>query len=117
MSQEGEQISHSVMDAVDRLGVSRRTVYYMIEDGRLRVVSKASRHQRITNESLVEMSRYLKSSVTVTETAERLGIGRRCAYRWMQKGRLIAIKDSQGHRRVTLQSIGKEINAQPRAEP
>jgi excisionase family DNA binding protein len=58
-----------VNDAAELLGVSRRTVYYRIRDGKLRTVRTMCGSQRVLVESIEEMLR--EAAVAVTESACR----------------------------------------------
>ena len=51
--------SVSIEQAAQRLGVSRRTVYYWIRDVRLRTVRTLGGSLRVVTDSLEEMSKHL----------------------------------------------------------
>jgi excisionase family DNA binding protein len=61
-----------VNDAAELLGVSRRTVYYRIRDGKLRTVRTMCGSQRVLVDSIEEMLR--EAALAACKAASRSGL-------------------------------------------
>lgn len=105
----------SVLEAESEMDVSHRTVYNLIESGRVSAIRDAHGKFQIDAASVTKMSDWLKTTRRMTDAAKDLGCCRRHLYNLIATGKLITLKDGHGHQRVSKQSIKeyKALKARP----
>lgn len=86
-----EKKTVTIPEASDALGVSKRTIYRMIENGEL----QTTEHGRIPGK-VINFIKKMGGMMTANEVAQLLKVSRSTLYRWHNEGKLPGVVINEG---------------------